>query len=139
MVSRREFLGALMSFPAVGAMFPDIMLSSNEDPLGIRNDFPLLNDTTYLNSAYIALCPPSVVKAGCEFQKAKENQPYSLGQMVEKTEEVRQQLARFVAVSGEEVGFISSTSEGENVVVNSIQFQKGDYVFIDDLHYSTTR
>ena len=137
-VSRREFLGVLASVPAFGALMPDIVLSSDADPLGIRNDFPLLNDTTFLNSAYIALCPPSVVKAGCEFQKAKGMQPYSLGQMVEKTEEVRQQFARFVGASADEIGFISSTSEGENIVVNSMGLQKGDNVTIDDLHYSTT-
>jgi selenocysteine lyase/cysteine desulfurase len=58
--------------------------------------------------------------------------------MVEKTEEVRQQFARFVGASADEIGFISSTSEGENIVVNSMDLQKGDNVVIDDLHYSTT-
>lgn len=139
-VSRREFLGTLVSVPAVRALYPDVLIKSKseEDPFGIRGDFPLLNDTTFLNSAYIGLCPPSVVKAGCEFHKAKGNQPYSLGQMVEKSEEVRQHFARFIGASADEIGFISSTSEGENIVVNSLAFQKGDNVVIDDLHYSTT-
>jgi len=137
-VSRREFLGALVSVPAVGVILPDILFSSEDDPVGVRKDFPLLKNTTYLNSAYIALCPPSVVKAGCAFHEAKGNKPHSLGQMVEKTEEVRQQFARFVGASPDEIGFISSTSEGENIVVNSMEFQPGDNVVIDDLHYSTT-
>lgn len=137
-VSRREFLSALVSIPAAGAIFPDILLSAENDPLGVRKDFPLLENTTFLNSAYIALVPPSVVGAGCAFHEAKGNKPYSLGQMVDKTDEVRQQFARFVGASPDEIGFISSTSEGENIVVNSMGFQPGDNVVIDDLHYATT-
>jgi len=138
-ISRRNFLEAAVAIPAVGSLFPEFFLvQGEEDPLGIRKDFPLLQKTTFLNSAYIALCPPSVVRAGCEFQEAKANRPYTLGQMVEKTDEVRQQFARFMGASADEIGFISSTSEGENIVVNSMDFQKGDNVVIDDLHYSTT-
>jgi len=139
-ISRRGFLGALVSIPAIGTLFPGSLygFEVGEDPLGIRKNFALLSDTIYLNSAYIALCPPSVVRAGCAFQEAKGNQPYSLGQMVDKTEEVRQKFAQFVGASPDEIGFISSTSEGENIVVNSLDFKKGDTVVIDDLHYSTT-
>jgi len=138
-ISRRNFLEAAVAIPAVGRLFPEFfVVQGEEDPLGIRKDFPLMQETTFLNSAYIALCPPSVVRAGCEFQEAKANRPYTLGQMVEKTGEVRQQFARFVGASADEIGFISSTSEGENIVVNSMDLQKGDNVVIDDLHYSTT-
>ncbi|MFC2164175.1 aminotransferase class V-fold PLP-dependent enzyme [Acidobacteriota bacterium] len=137
-VSRREFLGTLVSVPAIGSLFPEILLSPEDDPLGVRKDFPILKSTTYLNSAYMALVPPPVVRAGCAFHEAKGSKPHSLGQMVEKTDEVRQQFARFVGASPDEISFISSTSEGENIVVNSVDFQPGDNVVIDDLHYSTT-
>ena len=108
-VSRREFLGTLISVPAMGSLFPESLLSSDDDPLGVRKDFSILKSTTYLNSAYMALIPPSVIRAGCAFQEAKGSKPHSLGQMVEKTDEVRQQFARFVGASPDEISFISST------------------------------
>ena len=137
-ISRREFLGTAVTIPVIGSLFPEILVPDEDDPLGIRKDFPFLKETTYLNSAYIALCPLSVVRAGCEFLEAKGKNPYSLGEMVDKTEEVRRQFAAFVGVSPDEIGFISSTSEGENIVVHSIDFGSGENVVIDDLHYASS-
>jgi len=137
-ISRRKFLGTAMTIPVLGSLFPGIFVAGEDDPLGIRRDFPVLQESTYLNSAYMALCPLSVVRAGCEFLEAKGKNPYSLGEMVDKTEEVRRQFAAFVGVSPDEIGFISSTSEGENIVVHSLDFRSGDNVVIDDLHYPST-
>ncbi|MBN1222038.1 MAG: aminotransferase class V-fold PLP-dependent enzyme [Candidatus Aminicenantes bacterium] len=137
-ISRRKFLGSFVAIPAVGALAPDVLMQSGDDPLGVRRDFVIPADKTYLNSAYIALCPLSVVRIGCQFLEAKGGNPYTLGAMVEKTEEVRRQFAGFVGASADEIGFISSTSEGENIVVNSLDFNSSDNVVIDDLHYATT-
>jgi selenocysteine lyase/cysteine desulfurase len=43
-----------------------------------------------------------------------------------------------VGVSAEEIGFLNSTSGGENLVVRSLGLVPGDNVVIDELHYMTT-
>jgi selenocysteine lyase/cysteine desulfurase len=40
-----------------------------------------------------------------------------------------------INASPEEVAILYTTSEGENIVANSIPWVKGDNVVIDDLHY----
>ena len=37
----------------------------------------------------------------------------------------------------EEIGFLFSTSEGENMVANALDLKAGDNIVIDDLHYET--
>ena len=39
-------------------------MSGHSDPLGVRGDFPITANRTYLNSAYIAPMPTPVVAEG---------------------------------------------------------------------------
>jgi selenocysteine lyase/cysteine desulfurase len=137
-ITRRQFLGSVVSTPAVGALLTRPATGGGDDPLGVRSDFPIVQEKIYLNSAYIAPCPVAVTQAGCAFLEAKTRRPISLEQMLEKTDEVRGQFARLVGVSPDEIGFLSSTSEGENIVVGSLGLKPGDNVVVDDLHYSTS-
>jgi selenocysteine lyase/cysteine desulfurase len=107
------------------------------DPLGVRVDFPVANTTLFLNSAYIAPTPLPVIAAGREFADAKGYAPIALGDMLQKTDAVRAQYARLINASPDEIGFLSSTSEGENIVARSMQLTRGDNVVIDELHYET--
>jgi len=107
------------------------------DPLGVRVDFPVANTTLFLNSAYIAPTPLPVIAAGREFADAKGYAPISLGDMLRKTDAVRAQYARLINASPDEIGFLSATSEGENIVARSMQLTRGDNVVIDELHYET--
>ena len=112
--------------------------SSQADPLGVREDFPVTAEGIYLDSAYITPPPASVVEAGARFLKSKARKPISLGHMLARTNEVRDKFARLVGVSSEEIGFLYATTEGENVVARQIGFEHGDNVVVDELHYSTT-
>lgn len=105
-ITRREFIGSLVVTPALGKILPRQDSASEDDPLGVRRDFSLSEQMTFLNSAYIAPCPASVVEEGCSFLKAKAKNPISLSDMLEKTETVRSQFARMVGVSPEEISFI---------------------------------
>lgn len=118
--------------PAAGAAG-----GTTTDPLGVRADFPMASDRTYLNAAYITPVPREVVTAGQAFVESKAVRPISLGDMLKKTDEVRAQYARLIGATPEEVGFLFSTSEGENVVANALDLAKGDNVVIDALHYET--
>lgn len=110
---------------------------TGDDPLGVRADFPVVRERNYLNSAYITPIPRSVVVAGQAFLESKSLRPISLGDMLLKTDEVRAQVARLLNASTDEIGFLFSTSEGENVVAHALDLGPGDNVVIDELHYET--
>jgi selenocysteine lyase/cysteine desulfurase len=110
---------------------------SDEDPLGVRGDFPVVRERTYLNSAYITPVPTPVVAAGRAFVERKAERPIPLGEMLRKTDEVRAQFARLINAGADEIGFLFSTSEGENIVANALDLRAGDNIVIDDLHYET--
>jgi cysteine desulfurase/selenocysteine lyase len=108
-----------------------------DDPLGVRADFPVAGQRTYLNSAYITPVPRQVVAAGQAFVESKSTGPILLGDMLKKTNEVREQYARMINAGADEIGFLFSTSEGENIVAGALDLKKGDNVVIDELHYET--
>jgi len=108
-----------------------------DDPLGVRGDFLATREGNYLNSAYIAPVPTSVVAAGRAFLERKATNPISLGEMLAHTDVVRGQFARLVNASPDEIGFLFATSEGENIVANALDLKAGDNIVIDALHYET--
>jgi len=113
--------------------------AAEDDPLGVRRDFPVLRDGgLYLNSAYIAPVPLPVVEAARTFAERKASKPIPLGEMLAKTDEVRGEFARLVGAEPAEIGFLFATSEGENIVAAALDLKPGDNVVIDELHYNTT-
>jgi selenocysteine lyase/cysteine desulfurase len=113
-------------------------VSPGDDPLGVRGDFPIVNERTFLNSAYIAPIPMQVVAAGHAFLEEKAKHSFQLGPLLRKCDEVRAQFARLVhAASADEIGLLFSTGEGENVVAAGLGLKAGDNVVIDELHYDT--
>ena len=107
-----------------------------DDPLGVRPDFPILeNGRTYVNSAYVTPCPRAVPAAGAAFLQAKATRPITVGEMLAKANEVRRQFAQLINATPEEIGFLFATTEGENTVANNIPLKPGDNVVVDDLHY----
>ena len=144
-VSRRSFVASAASMAAMAAATPVGAMSTagpsdaraGDDPLGVRAEFPVVRERNYLNSAYITPVPHAVVAAGQAFVASKAMRPISLGDMLEKTDQVRAQFARLVNASADEIGFLFSTSEGENVVAEALDLGPGDNVVIDELHYET--
>src|SRR5436309_13297074 len=130
---RRELLSAAGSFAAVAALAPSKALSLTShflpgpnDPLGVRPDFPILeNGRTYLNSAYITPCPRAVPAAGAAFLQAKAMRPITVGELLGKAGEVRAQFAKLVNATPDEVGFVFATTEGENTVANNTPLSPG--------------
>lgn len=137
-ISRRDVLSAL---PAMASLGPLALTGSaaqgGGDPLGVRDDFPVAATSLFLNSAYITPTPRPVMEAGCAFANAKGTEPIVLGDMLARTEAVRAQFARLINASPDEIAFLSATSEGENVVAQSLAPGRGDNVVIDELHYES--
>ncbi len=110
--------------------------AQGDDPLGVRADFPILeNGRTFLNAAYITPSPRAVTAAGVAFLNAKAERPLTVGELLSKTGAVRAQVARLLNATPEEVGFVFATTEGENIVANNVALRPGDNVVLDDLHY----
>ncbi|MGQ0647156.1 MAG: aminotransferase class V-fold PLP-dependent enzyme [Gemmatimonadaceae bacterium] len=142
-LNRRSFVAAAASLAASAAStsaqgsLPALPVVGDDDPLGVRRDFPIVANRTYLNSAYIAPVPRQVLATGQAFLESKALKPIPLGDMQRKTDEVRAQFAQLINASPDEIGFLFSTSEGENVVANALDLGRGDNVVIDELHYDT--
>jgi len=144
-LDRRSFVAAAASMAAASVVRPSTTVAipaagvtSADDPLGVRGDFPIVNERTFLNSAYIAPIPMQVVKAGQAFLEEKARRSFQLGPLLKKCDEVRAQFARLIgAASADEIGLLFSTAEGENVVAAGLGLKAGDNVVIDELHYNT--
>jgi cysteine desulfurase/selenocysteine lyase len=144
-LDRRSFVAAAASLtataitrPGEAIAMPPGPLGSADDPLGVRGDFPIVNERIFLNSAYIAPIPKQVVAAGHAFLEEKATNSFQLGPLLRKCDEVRAQFARLInAASPDEIGLLFSTGEGENVVAAGLDLKAGDNVVIDELHYTT--
>jgi len=143
--TRRKFLETVSAAAVVGGV-PGLGAlragprdrGQSDDPLGVRGDFPVTRELTYLDSPYITPSPRQVVEVARRFLEAKGVDPVSLGRMLEETTAVRRKYARLIGASEAEVGILFATSEGENIVARALGLGSGDNVVIDDLHYDTT-
>lgn len=140
-LSRRAFLTATATAALVrvaeGRVLDEVQLPP-DDPLGVRKDFPALREMVFLNTAYTGLIPQAVVDAAREWTSHRASRGYTVGEMLAKADAVRQLYGQMFGAGEDEIAFLSSTSEGENLVVNSIDFKPGDNVVYDDLVYPST-
>ncbi len=137
-INRRQFLGAASGAASTAAFVPLSLQQSDDDPLGVRREFPVVQGSLYLNSAYITPVPVAVANAGRAFAERKMSRPIPLDEMLRKTDEVRGQLAKLVNAAPEEIGFLYATSEGENILAAALDLKPGDNVVVDELHYNTS-
>jgi selenocysteine lyase/cysteine desulfurase len=136
--TRREFLGTVSAAAALSGIPRPSGYRSDDDPLGVRADFPVVQESIYLDAPYITPSPRQAVEAATAFAEAKGRDPVSLGRMLQETDTVRSKFAQLVGASESEIGMLFATSEGENIVARALELGAGDNVVIDDLHYDTT-
>ena len=134
--TRRDFLG--LTATAAVASLQRTVSAAQDDPLGVRKDFPALREFTFLNTAYTGLIPQAVVDAAREWTDTRARRTYTVGEMLAKADEARKLYAGMIGAGEDEIAFVSSTTEGENIVVNSLDFKPGDNVVYDDLVYPST-
>jgi len=115
----------------------------------IRQDFPLLNEKTnrrpvvYFDNACQSLRPQSVINAinkyYLEFPACGGRSVHHLAERVtHECEETRTIIAKFInALSKEEIIFTRNTTEGINLVANSLGLKKGDVVLISDKEHNS--
>jgi len=139
-IDRRAFVAAAA---AAVAIHPSRVIGDTpepdprRDPLGVRDDFPIVAEHIYLNSAYIAPVSRAVVAASQMYIEGKSARPLQVNALLAANDAVRAQFARLVNATPDEIGLLTSTGEGENVIANGIGLRPGDNVVVDDLHYTT--
>ncbi len=137
-LTRRDFIGSVSAAAAVSGLKPGTVAALQQDPLGVREDFPVVEEGIYLNSAYITPSPRQAVEAAQAFADRKARDPVSLGGMLLETNAMRRKFAELVGATEPEIGVLFATSDGENIVTRALDLRPGDNVVIDDLHYDTT-
>jgi selenocysteine lyase/cysteine desulfurase len=139
-LTRRDFLGVTAA-AAAAPLTPHMQRNvgvAEDDPLGVRKDFPSLREFTFLNTAYTGLISQAVVDAAREWTDTRARRTYTVGEMLARADEARKLYAGMIGAGEDEIAFLSSTTEGENLVVNSLDFKAGDNVVYDDLVYPST-
>lgn len=107
-------------------------------PRELRADIPALQDGTYLNYGAHGPSPRSVVDAATGFLESHEYgsveyDPYTVA--VETYEDVREQIAAFVAASSSEIALTESTTDGINRIATAIEWEAGDVVVRTDVEH----
>jgi len=139
-LDRRGFVATATSLALGASLTRDVAADhpttagTPDDPLGVRGDFPLVETRTFLNGAYITPSPRQAIAAARAFVEARAR-PMVVGDLLQHAGSVRTQFARLVNAFPEEIGFVFATTEGENIVANSVPMAPGDNVVIDDLVY----
>jgi len=111
--------------------------SADEDPLGVRADFPVTAEQTYLNSC--AVGPMSRQARDAMAAYADEKMLLRGGRSrSEAKESARKRFAGLFGADEDEMAMLYSTSDGENVVVNAMDWKEGDNVVLDELHFTTS-
>ena len=105
------------------------------DVQSVREDFPILaKGVIYLDSAASSLTPEQVVLKEMEFYREYranvERGVHRFSQMAsEEYEKAHEEIARFVGAPGvENVALLSNTTEGINLVANSLDWSKEDKI-----------
>jgi selenocysteine lyase/cysteine desulfurase len=143
-LGRREFLvsaGALAvsarsAFAGLQAARPGAIF-----PASVRADFPSVASETYLNAA--ALHPLGTFAArGAEQIIAYRLRGAGEGRAdfgADKQNDLKRRYGQLIGATANEIAFISSTSDGENIVVMGMDLAKrGGNVVIDELHFTTS-
>jgi selenocysteine lyase/cysteine desulfurase len=134
---------SLLTAGALAAAVPAVAQAGAQagapgDPLGVRGDFPILqNGRTFLNGAYVMPIPRQVVTAIAGFAEAKASRPVLVPELLGNAEKARRAFAGLINASPDEVGILFSTAEGENVIANGLDLKPGENVVIDQLHYDS--
>ncbi len=107
------------------------------DPLGVRSSFPVAEELAYLNNAAVGPLSAPVRDALHRYADNKMLRR-DLTANGEAVAGARSCFARLFGADEEEVAFLYSTSDAENIVVNAMEWRPGDNVVLDELHFVTT-
>ncbi len=119
-------------------------------PEKLRRDFPALarvrnrRPPVYLDSACMSLKPRQVIQAIREYYELfpacggrGRSQHWFAGEVKEATERAREEVARFINASPEEVVWTKNATEAINLVARSLRLKRDDIVLTSDREHNS--
>ena len=110
----------------------------------IRHDFPVLSENgIYFDNACQSLRPQSVINAVTEYYQeysacAGRSNHHLAAKVTQKCDEARTRIAKFLhAKRKEEIVFTRNTTEGINLVANTLNLKEGDVVLTSDKEHNS--
>ena len=136
-LDRRGFLATTAGGLASLTTARSVTAQANEDPLGVRADFPITRRKCFLATSWIGPMPRVVRDVACEY--ADEKMGWADTRLrLEKKEMTRVAFAELFGAKPEEVALLYATTDGENIVTRGLDLKAGDNVVIDDLHFTSS-
>jgi selenocysteine lyase/cysteine desulfurase len=103
----------------------------------IRKQFPVTTNSVYLNTAAAGPLAQATARAGAEFyEQMMRDGDLHWDEWLERREEIRAQVARFINAEPDEIGFTTNTSSGMNVIIDALE--KHGEVISCDLEFPVT-
>lgn len=97
----------------------------------IRKQFPVTNNSVYLNTAAAGPLAESTADAGAAYYEQMMNDgDLHWDEWLARREEIRAQVARFINAEPDEIGFTTNTSFGMNTIVDALE-KHGEVVSCD--------
>ena len=104
----------------------------------IREQFPVMQNTTYLNSASASPISKDFAEEGKRFyDESLFYEDSKWGEWLVKIEKVRTKVAKLIGADRAEIAFIPNTSYGMNIVAGMLE-GKGDVITMNDEFPSST-
>lgn len=102
----------------------------------IKEEFPELIDTVYLNTAatsLMPLCARIAIEECLKDRAFKGEKRISLRQ--ERETELRKKIADLINASHRDICMISSTTEGLNIIAQGLSLKKGDNIVLSEVEF----
>ena len=97
----------------------------------IRKQFPVTNNSVYLNTAAAGPLAESTARAGVMYyEKMMNDGDLHWDDWLERREAIRAEVARFINAEPDEIGFTTNTSSGMNVIIDALE-KHGEVVSCD--------
>ncbi len=107
----------------------------------LREQIPVCHRTTYVNTGWSGPSPISVVWAIKERLEYEMDQGPTTPEVHESGREIqkktREEVARLLNASVEEICLTKNTTEGLNIVINGLSWHRGDEIITCDLEHSS--
>jgi selenocysteine lyase/cysteine desulfurase len=140
-INRRNFMKttAALGLTSLPSARKSLALSTEQDPLGVRDDFHVTRNFAYLNISLVGPMPTVVHNAAITYaDKQRLNPAASYFESRRIKEQVRIKFANLFGANANEISLLFSTSDAENIVTDSLDLKPGDNVVVDELHFATT-
>ncbi len=135
-LDRRSFLKTAAASITMVPASRRLEASTEEDPLGVRADFPVTQTHTYLDTSSVGPLSKAARDAGVAYLDENMTSPFAGGRD-DRRDLARERFAELFGAKKEEVAILYSTSDGENLVASGLDLKAGENVVIDELHFTT--